>query len=330
MPDSFLGLFRFRFMAGRPARHEAAKFFAPAIDDAQVDVGEANDPISEHGFGDADRFADERLAEKDELAAPSDLAVAADAADGVVGVVPGLVDRAGIGPRRGPVAAGRRHLAERFVWTVIVEVVAEAVEAGLLVGERGGGRVRGLGLERAMHALMPAILLGCAGLDALQADAELDPMHREPGQAAGTGARREGRAVVAADGARQTELAEGLIDDRPHRIDGFRHDAAVDQEAAVGIGEGQGIAARAIAGAEPALEIDAPKIVRPADRQERLGQRHPRPTPAPRPAQSFAAQQVADRRWRRPRSLRVPALQYRAQLLRTPIRSLVPQRHDRL
>src|SRR5258707_616768 len=123
-----------------------------------------------------------RLAEEDQVAAPADLAPAADLTHDVIGIVPGLLGLVGIGSRRWPVAACRRHLAERFVRPMVVEIIAETVEAGLLLGRRGGGRARGLRLERGMHALVTAILLPRAGLDALPTDAQLEPMHRKPSQ----------------------------------------------------------------------------------------------------------------------------------------------------
>ena len=84
MPDTFLGLFRFCFMAGWPARHKAAQPFGLAIDDAEVAIGKADQPIAGLGFGDADRLARQCIAEKDQIAAPFDLAAGADATDGMV------------------------------------------------------------------------------------------------------------------------------------------------------------------------------------------------------------------------------------------------------
>ena len=52
MGDSVRRLFGFR--PARPGRAEAMKFFRPAVDDPEVDVGEANDPIAAVGLGDAD------------------------------------------------------------------------------------------------------------------------------------------------------------------------------------------------------------------------------------------------------------------------------------
>src|SRR5258708_33954031 len=83
------------------------------------------------------------------------------------------------------IAAAGRHLPERLVWSIVVEVVAKAVEPGLLLGRRCRRRTGRLVLERAMHALMPSVLLRRARFDTLELDAALEPMVREPGQAAG-------------------------------------------------------------------------------------------------------------------------------------------------
>ena len=70
MGNSIRRLFGFR--AARPGRAEAMKFLGPAIDDAEVDVGEANDPVAAVGLGNADGFALQRLADEDQVAAPLD------------------------------------------------------------------------------------------------------------------------------------------------------------------------------------------------------------------------------------------------------------------
>ena len=66
MGNSVPGVFGFR--AARPGRAEAMKFFRPAIDDPEVDVGEA-DPVAAVGLGDADGFALQRFADEDQVAA---------------------------------------------------------------------------------------------------------------------------------------------------------------------------------------------------------------------------------------------------------------------
>ena len=47
----------FGFGAVRPGRAKAMKFLGPSVDDAEVDLGEANDPVAAVGLGDADGFA---------------------------------------------------------------------------------------------------------------------------------------------------------------------------------------------------------------------------------------------------------------------------------
>lgn len=140
-------------MTWGPAGSEPAKLFASPVDDPEVNVGKADQPVAGFGSGTANRLADQRLAEKDHLAAAADLAIAAYLAHGVIGIVTGRLNIIGIGPRRRPVTAGRCHLAERLVRPIIVEVVAETVKPHLLLGRRSGRRARGLGLERGVHAL---------------------------------------------------------------------------------------------------------------------------------------------------------------------------------
>src|SRR6516164_902853 len=73
----------------RPGGSEPAKLFGPPIDDPEIDVGKAHQPIAGFGFGNTNRLADQRLAEKDHVAAPADLAIAADLAHGMISIVPG-------------------------------------------------------------------------------------------------------------------------------------------------------------------------------------------------------------------------------------------------
>src|SRR6516165_175868 len=313
----------------RAGGSEPAKPPGPPVDDPEVDFGKADKPVAGFGFSHTNRLADQRLAEKDHLAGPADLAIAADLAHGMISIVPGRFELTGIGPRRRPIAARRRHLAERFMWPVVVEVVAETVKPRLLLGRRGGRRARGLRLERGMHALVTAILLRRTGLNPLQANAQLGPLHRQPGQAARAAARGKRTAIVAADRPRQTQLAKGLLDHRLHCLDRLRHNATLDQKTAVGIGDRQRIAALPVGRAEPTLEVDAPQVVGLMHRQKRLAQRHRSPASAAWLAQPLAPQQIANRRRRWPQLFGLTALQHRAQLLGTPIRPLAPQRHDR-
>src|SRR5215203_5030650 len=57
------------------------------VDEAELDVGEANEPFPIIGLEDADRFTGEHLADKDQLTAPLDLAVRPHTAHGAVVVI---------------------------------------------------------------------------------------------------------------------------------------------------------------------------------------------------------------------------------------------------
>ena len=53
----------------------------------------------------------------------------------------------------------------------LIELLQERVELGLLLQDVGARRAGGFFLEVEMRAFMPAVLLGMAGLDALDRDA---------------------------------------------------------------------------------------------------------------------------------------------------------------
>src|SRR5258708_4412145 len=178
--DRFSGLFLVPFAPARPGRREGAQRFGAAIDASQWQIGERDDPVAGLGLGDADGLADQCLAEKDEIAAPPDLAIRAHAPHGVCGIVVRFFQALGIGAHARPVAAGRGLLAECLVRPLMVVGGAEAVEALLLGGERGGRRRRRLGVERGVPALMPAVLLRPSRIGALAPDAPPDPPHPPP------------------------------------------------------------------------------------------------------------------------------------------------------
>ncbi len=66
----------------------------------------------------------------------------------------------------------RRDLTERFVWPLLVVDLPEAIEAALLDAAVSGRRMRGLGLEGPVHALVSPVLLRVGRLDANGADPE--------------------------------------------------------------------------------------------------------------------------------------------------------------
>jgi hypothetical protein len=67
--------------------------------------------------------------------------------------------------------------------TLFVELAHEAREPTSLTGQVASRGSRGLVLERAMHALMPCVLLGMTGFDEFREDPESDPPDRELGEA---------------------------------------------------------------------------------------------------------------------------------------------------
>src|SRR6202161_3715740 len=162
----------------KAGRGEAAEP-AVAIDQTDVAVAEAHHMIAGFAFVKADRFADQRFADKHALALPHDLARTAHAADLVFGIVPGILDALRHRPRRWRVDLLRRPLAECFVRTLFIVVSPEDIETGLLLARIGCRRTRSLCLEGAMHALVAAILLRRRRMDEMRLDAELDPPCRQ-------------------------------------------------------------------------------------------------------------------------------------------------------
>src|SRR5437762_7082159 len=89
---------------------------------------------------------------------------------------------------------------------LLVEGGDELIETRLLLQEVLGGRLGGLLLERQMHALMAAVLLRVARLDAFDVDPQPQPPHRQAGEAEeGVGAGK-GSSVIGANRCRQAEV----------------------------------------------------------------------------------------------------------------------------
>ena len=53
---------------------------------------------------------------------------------------------------------------------LVVEALDEGIEAGLLLQDIGGGRLGRFGLQRQMHALVAAVLLGMARARCVRAE----------------------------------------------------------------------------------------------------------------------------------------------------------------
>src|SRR5258707_1681609 len=191
------------FLCGRPPV-EASVI---AVDKAELEVGVADTPFTRFGPVDADRFADQYLADEDLIALPLDLAVGADAANDTAVVVVGFAHGTGIKPQRGSIETGGILERQSFVRPLAVEDASELIEAFLLFDQ---GRRRRLGcriFERSVHALMPAVLLRLGRLDPLRPDAELDPPQRQRRENSPPRPRKRG-AVLRTDRSREAKLAQ--------------------------------------------------------------------------------------------------------------------------
>ncbi len=132
---------------------------------------EADEPdIITHLF-DTHPLASEHDAEVDLSPVVTDAATAGDGGRPVVKRIVQLAQPL-IGSR-GPRIQLRRHLhPQGLMRPFLVEPLEEIIEAGLLLQEVGRGGLGRFGLQRQMHPLVPAVLLGMPGLDAFDADTE--------------------------------------------------------------------------------------------------------------------------------------------------------------
>src|SRR2546421_1032798 len=125
------------------------------------------------------------------------------------------------------------------MWSLGVETISKPIKASLLCRERPSRGPRGLCFERAMHPLVPAVLLGMGGLDQLGMNAEADPPHRERRESAeGTGSKR--RAVIGANPLGQAEATKEPLEYRPTRFARrLEETAAAEQKARGGVLDGE-------------------------------------------------------------------------------------------
>src|SRR5207245_1924202 len=134
-------------------------------------------------------------------------------------------------PRRRAVTRRRRLLVERLMGPLVIELLAEDVEAALLRRETARGRPGRLRFQLAMHPFMPAVLIRAPGLDELRQDPEADPPRRELRQARQRGGG-ERHAVVAANPPRQPILVEQPREDGLGLVASGRRQGLATQEVA--------------------------------------------------------------------------------------------------
>lgn len=112
-----------------------------------------------------------------------------------------------------------------------VELLDEVVEVGLLLQEIGAGRLGCLKFQCQMHALMAAVLLRVARLDALDVDTEPEPQDGEPRQIEQSVGAGERHSVVGSDRLGQAELFEDAFGWRENRAPRSLRDSLRDAHA---------------------------------------------------------------------------------------------------
>ena len=270
-------------------------------DDAEHEGAVRDRPTAVVVFDEADRLTDQRGADVDRVAVPSDLAIVAHPPDRMIGSVTRLTQNAVEAPRRDDVVLGRRVVAERLVRSFVVVEPLEAAQSLDPLAQAARRRIGGVAQQRQMQPLQPSVLLRLARRDALRHDAGLDHLDGKLRQPAGP-AQGKRRSIVGAQPIRQAELTEGRAQHRPHMIRiSARHRLAAQQIAAVGIAQRQRLATAAITGDEPALEVDAPNIIRRCAMPKRCARWRAAPPQTALDRQTLAVTQCPNRAWRRPR-----------------------------
>src|ERR1700677_4492797 len=292
-------------------------------------MAETHDVMPRVALGDPNDFAGQRLADEDAGAAPSDLARGAHASHLMMGVIPGILDPRRHRPGRGAPDLRGRRLLQRLVRTLLVEVPAKPVEALLLFACAERRRLCRLLLQRAVHPLVPTIVLRRSRTAEMRLDAQLQQPYRQSRKPARS-RRSERGAVVGADRVGKPEILEKSLENWPDPLMVRPDDPHIQQIAALVVRHRQRIDAPPVARAEPAFEIHVPLAVHGQNRRRRLALGD-RPTSPPNLLDQPAARQdVADRRNRRPLQFRRLQLQPKANLLRAKMPEPPPHRLDPL
>ena len=144
----------------------------------------------------------------------------------------------------------------------LVENFDEVIEPSLLLKEVLHRGLRGLFLQREMHAFVTPVLLRVARFDPLDADSQPEPPHRELAQVKESVGRSKRNTVIAAAVRRQAAFFKkpfkyGKSKVFPRRRKHF----ATEQVAAGMIGDRQRITILAVAQQKLAFVIGAPELV---------------------------------------------------------------------
>src|SRR5574337_495737 len=169
----------------------------------------------------------QELRDVDQVAMPLDFAVMAHLANqGPRGILDGgkLTTKSTCG---NPVHAARGFPSQSLMRALVVVLLDEPIKTALLQVERWLGWDRLL--KGSVHPFVASVLAGLARLDALGADAQLDPPFRQLTDAA----QRQGgkrRPVIGTNRVGQTILAKGPLKPGPHRLVAGVLQASTDQQ----------------------------------------------------------------------------------------------------
>jgi hypothetical protein len=142
---------------------------------------ERDSPDAIVAFLAADIFPGTGAGDGNPWAVPPDAPVGADVAH--LEAV-GIVERGqwvGHLPGRGLIAGGGGAQIERFVRPLLVERFTAVIERPLWGAQGGAGRSGGVGVQGAMPPFVAAVLVRCAGCEALRSAAQAHPPRRQLG-----------------------------------------------------------------------------------------------------------------------------------------------------
>ncbi len=278
----------------------------PECEGSTVDI-----PDAVVDFLEADIFPGTGDGDVDPATVPPEATVGADIAHlEAVGILEGWQF---VGHRPGGrcIAGGRGAPVERLMRALMVELLADVVELLLLCAPGGAGRSGGVGLQRAMQALVATVLVRFTGFDDRRQDAQADPPCGQPGEP-GQGVGGERHAIVRADTLGQAACFEHAREDWFGLRDARRRQGlAAEENAAVTIGDGQRIAVAAVASLEVSFAVRTSHVV---GRIHGTGGCARMPNDAAlalRGHQAVAAEHVTDGRARRPGPARMALTQDR-------------------
>jgi hypothetical protein len=144
------------------------------------------------------------------------------------------------------------------MWALVIELAHEIIEARLLLETIEAWRACGFLLQGEVHALVAAVLLRPAGLDAFDSNAEAQPPHRQLGQIEQRIWTGEGNTVIGADRQRQAALTKQPFEGREGDLLANRFQRLAEKQEARGVvGDGEWVAITTVTELELALEIGA-------------------------------------------------------------------------